>query len=233
MSAHTDVAAYSLGLLDPQDRLAFEEHLADCESCAAELAAFVGLAELLVGVEPVEVGSAEAGSAKAEGTAEPDEAAVVELISRRAIARRHRVRQRLGLAAAAGLVLLGGGVAVGMATAPRQAPELAQLTGQAHSATDKLTGASGTVHLVAKPYGTQITLDLSGVRGPLTCQLVAVSRTGQRAIAVDWRVPATGYGVPGHPMHLIIIGGTAITPQDLSRLVIDVVGGSTLLSIPI
>jgi Flp pilus assembly protein CpaB len=225
MSEHTDVAAYSLGLLDPQDRLEFEAHLTDCRSCAAELADFAGLAELLAGVEPVVLSPVEPDEA--------DEAAVVELISRRATALRQRARQRLVLVAVACLVVLAGGVAAGMATAPEQAPQLAQSAGQAHSATDKLTGASGTVHLVAMPYGTKITLDLSGVHGPLTCQLIAVSKTGQRAIAVGWRVPAAGYGVPGQPMHLVIAGGTAILPQDLSRVVVNVVGGGMLLSIPI
>lgn len=245
MSEHTDVAAYSLGLLDPQDRLEFEAHLAGCESCAAELSDFAGLAELLVGIgpvdaDPVDAGPTDAGSAGPDtagpGTAGPDEAedaAVVELISRHASARRQRARQRFGLAAAAGLVVLGGGIAVGLATAPGSAPVVAQPAGQAHSATNDLTGVAGTVHLIAKSFGTQIRLNLSGVHGPLTCQLIAVSKTGQRAIAAGWRVPTTGYGVPGHPMHLVIIGGTAIMPNDLSRLVVDVVGGGTVLSIPI
>ena len=260
MSEHTDVAAYSLGLLDPQDRLEFEAHLAGCESCAAELSGFVGLAELLAGIEPVDAepvdaeptdarpinarpinarptGAALTGAGSAgPGAAEPDEAedaVVVELISRHASARRQRARQRLVLAAAAGLVVLGGGIAAGMATASGPAPLAARPIGQAHSATDELTGVSGTVHLVAKPFGTQITLDLSGVHGPLTCQLIAVSKAGQREIAVGWRVPATGYGVPGHSTHLVIIGGTAIMPHDLSRLVVEVVGGGTVLSIPI
>jgi hypothetical protein len=120
-----------------------------------------------------------------------------------------------------------------VATGPWQAAQLARSAGQAYAATDKLTGASGTVHLVSKPFGTQLTLELSGVHGPLTCQLIAVSKTGQRTIAVGWRVPATGYGVPGHPMHLVITGGTAIMPQDLSRVVVNVVGGGMLLSIPV
>jgi hypothetical protein len=71
------------------------------------------------------------------------------------------------------------------------------------------------------------------VHGPLTCQLIAVSKTGQRMIAGSWRLPASGYGVPGHLTHLVITGGTAIMAQDLSRVLIDVVGGGTLLRIPI
>jgi anti-sigma factor RsiW len=50
MSEHTDVGAYSLGLLEQQDRRAFEAHLADCQTCAAELAELAGMAGLLTGV---------------------------------------------------------------------------------------------------------------------------------------------------------------------------------------
>ena len=44
-SEHTDVGAYALGLLEAQDRQAFEEHLATCPSCAAELAELSGMKE--------------------------------------------------------------------------------------------------------------------------------------------------------------------------------------------
>jgi hypothetical protein len=46
-------------------------------------------------------------------------------------------------------------------------------------------------------------------------------------------VPAPGDGVPGHPAHLVIQGGTSIAPGDLARIDIDVVNGRTLLSIPV
>jgi hypothetical protein len=86
---------------------------------------------------------------------------------------------------------------------------------------------------VSKPWGTQVTLDLSKVRGPLDCELVAVSRNGERRVVAGWLVPAAGYGVPGHPGHLILEGGTAIATNDLARLEVDVIRGRTLLSIPV
>lgn len=219
---HFDVGAYSLGLLEPRDRQAFEAHLARCLSCAAELAELSGMAQLLRGIRPVEAG--------------PDEATVTTLVRRRAASQRRRSRWQVALGAAAGIVLLAGGVAVGITTAPGQSgPGAAQLTivGQRHSAADPVTGVAGTVGLLSKAWGTQVTLDLSKVRGPLECELMAVSRNGERRVVAGWLVPAAGYGVPGHPGHLILEGGTSIPAGDLTRLEVDVVRGRTLLTIPV
>ena len=225
MTAHTDVGAYSMGLLEEQDKRAFEDHLAGCPACAAELAELSPMAALLRGVEP---------SDAARG--EPAEAQVTELIRRRARQQRHRRRWQVALGAAAGIVLIGGGIGVGVAASPQHAGPPAQgavLTGQLHSATDPGTGATGTVGLVAKAWGTQVTLDLSKVHGPADCELIAVSRTGERRVVMGWRVPAPGDGVPGHPAHLVIQGGTSIPRADLARVDVDVVNGQTLVSIPV
>ena len=225
MTAHTDVGAYSMGLLEEQDKRAFEDHLAGCPACAAELAELSPMAALLRGVEP---------SDAARG--EPAEAQVTELIRRRARQQRHRRRWQVALGAAAGIVLIGGGIGVGVAASPQHTGPPAQgavLTGQLHSATDPGTGATGTVGLVAKAWGTQVTLDLSKVHGPADCELIAVSRTGERRVVMGWLVPAPGDGVPGHPAHLVIRGGTSIPRNDLARVDVDVVNGRTLVSIPV
>ena len=140
------------------------------------------------------------------------------------------------MGAAAGIVLIGGGIGVGIAAAPQHgsAPEPGvALAGQLHSATDPGTGVAGTVGLVTKAWGTQVTLDLSKVRGPAECELVAVSRTGERRVVMGWLVAAPGDGVPGHPAHLVIRGGTSIPRSDLARVDVDVVNGRTLVSIPV
>ena len=130
-------------------------------------------------------------------------------------------------------VLIGGGVAVGLAAAqPPTAPQ-ASVAGVRHSATDPRIGLTGAVGLVTKAWGTQVTLDLSRIRGALQCELIAVSRTGERRFVMGWFVPAAGYGVPGHPAHLLVQDGTATAQKDLSRLTVIVVRGRTLLSIPV
>lgn len=221
---HTDVAAYSLGLLEDSDREDFEAHLAQCPSCPDELADFAAMADLFAGSGPVLVEN--------EG---PDQAKVADLVSRRAAAVRRQTRQRALVALAASVVLLAGGVAAGQAVASPKAvtPTTLRVTGSRHSASNPSTGITGLVGLVSKPWGTEVTLDLSKVRGPLECELVAVSRTGERRVMMGWLVPTAGYGVPGHPAHLLIQGGTSIDLLDLSKLEVEVVHGGTLLTIPV
>jgi predicted anti-sigma-YlaC factor YlaD len=220
MSDHTDVGAYSLGLLEQSDREAFEDHLAGCEACAAELAELSSIADLLRGVEPVEP----AGEPPAEAT-------VTQLIRRRAATQRYRARWQRAAGVAAAAVLLAGGIAVGIAAAPQGSQPVA--FGQQHSATDPVTHVAGTVGLVAKGWGTQLTLDLSRIHGPLICDLVAVSKSGATQVALSWMVTKAGDGVPGHPAHLIVAGGTSIPLKDLARVDVNVVNGGTLLSIPV
>ena len=223
MTAHTDVGAYSMGLLEEQDRREFEDHLAGCPACAAELAELSPMAALFQGVELRGRGARRRGG--------------------------HRPHPPPGQAAAAAQALAGGAGGGGRHRADRRGYRRGDrgwhrstavprrralaLTGQVHSATDPGTGVAGTVGLVAKAWGTQVTLDLSKVRGPAECELVAVSRTGERRVVMGWLVAAPGDGVPGHPAHLVIRGGTSIPRSDLARVDVDVVNGRTLVSIPV
>ena len=61
MTAHTDVGAYSMGLLEERDRHEFEDHLAGCPACAAELADLSPMKGLLRKVSRVPLRSGRAG----------------------------------------------------------------------------------------------------------------------------------------------------------------------------
>lgn len=219
---HVDVGAYALGLLEDQDRAAFEAHLATCTSCTAELSALSPVAALLNGLEPVEA----PGDDQAARTP-------VDLLRRRAEASRRRRRWQIAVGAAACAAALGGGLAIGLGAASHPAPGSVALAGQLHTAADPATGATGTVGLVTKAWGTQVTLDLAGVHGPVECELIAVSKTGDQRVVTGWFVPAPGDGVPGHPAHLLVQGGTAIALGNLARFEVRVVQGQTLLAIPV
>jgi putative zinc finger protein len=217
---HTDIASYSLGLLNEQERLEFDDHLADCPACQEELAEFAAMADLFVGVDPVQ-----------EPEQPPDESAVVDLLNRQVSRQRKRNRQRALLAAAACLVLLAGGILAGRAVAPGQPSGVVTMAGIQHQAVNPASGIKGIVGLTPHPWGTQVILQLSHVRGPLDCELIAVSRSGQQRVMVGWLVPATGYGVSSHPADLLIEGGTSIQMNDLASIKVQVRNGPTLLNI--
>ena len=223
MSEHTDVGAYALGLLEPRDRQAFEEHLAGCPACAAELAELSGMKSLLSDLGPVE--------APAD---EPAEANVTDLVRRRAESQRRHTRRQVLLGAAAGVALLAGGAAVGVAVAGQPASQVSQNAGRTVSAVDQQTGVHGTATLVAKPFGTQVTVDLAHIQGPLECQFIAVSRTGARFQIGTWFLPpGVKFGSPSHPGHLLLKGWTTIKPGDLSRIDVVAEGQGTQVSIPV
>jgi hypothetical protein len=224
-ATHTDVGAYSLGLLEEHDRLEFEAHLAECDACRAELAELSPLAGLLSGLGPVE-----------EPGAGITEASITDLVHRRATAQRRRSRRQLLVAAAAGVALLAGGLAGGIAAASGHTKVITAapgVTGTRHSAVNLASHLNGTAGLVPKAWGTQISLDLANIRGPLECQLIAVSKTGEKRIVTGWFVPAAGYGVPGHSAHLLVLGGTSIPAAELSSLDVNVLNGRTLLTIKV
>jgi len=60
-----------------------------------------------------------------------------------------------------------------------------------------------------------------------------VSKAGEQKVVSGWFVPAPGDGVPGHPAHLLVQGGTAIQLGNLARFEVRVVQGQTLLTIPV
>ena len=221
-SEHTDVGAYALGLLEPRDRQAFEEHLAGCPECAAELAELSGMKTLLSDLGPV------------AAPAEPTVANVTDLVRRRAESQRRHTRRQVLLGAAAGVAVLAGGVGVGLAVAGQPASQVSQNAGRTVSAVDEQTGVRAKATLVAKPFGTQVTVDLAQIQGPLECRFIAVSRTGTRFQIGTWFLPPhVKFGSPSHPEHLLLKGWTTIKPGDLSRIDVVAEGQGTQVSIPV
>jgi Putative zinc-finger len=221
-SVHTDVGAYALGLLEAVDRQAFEEHLAGCPACAAELKELSGMKGLLTGIDPVD-----------EPAGEPTEAEVTDLVRRRALSERRRVRWQSVVAAAAAVILIAAGVGIGLATAPQShAPTAEPLVvlsvhqNATAAGANPHTGVTGVAGLVKKPFGTQVTLNLK-MKGPLECQIVAVSKTGERTVIATWFVPPVDFGGALHPAPLHIQGWTTIKTGDLAHIDVDRVTDAT------
>jgi hypothetical protein len=227
---HLDVGAYVLGLLDGADRAAFETHLADCPRCQAEVARLGAL-------EPLLAEYAAGGAEPVEPSAQLLDGLLDEVAVRR---RRQSVRRRWLVAVAAALVLGGPAVTAGVmeagvattAAAPSGPSPTAPATGPVvTSSATAPGGASATVGVAPSAWGSTITLALSGVTGPRTCDLVAVSEYGAHQTVSTWTVPGSGYGGSAPQLH--ITGGTGYAPGDLSHFEVrDLMTGQLLVSVP-
>ncbi|MFF5111232.1 anti-sigma factor family protein [Streptosporangium sp. NPDC000509] len=232
---HTDVGAYALGILGEPDRTAFSDHLATCPSCTAELRELSGVADALAGIGPLRDDAAGAG--------EGNPAEVVNLLRRRRTADRRARRGTFVIGAAAAVTLVAGGIAAGTAISGESGnvpvghsahgpAEEAYRTGTP-LAGKGASGVTGGLVLETKGWGTHAVLELKGVKGPLECELVAVSPTGERRVVTGWAVPERGYGVPGSPEPLYVHGGVAWGPAGIDHFEVRTNGGDTLLTVAV
>ncbi|SCG77102.1 anti-sigma factor family protein [Micromonospora humi] len=235
---HMDVAAYALGVLDAQDAERFEEHLATCWACAAELETMVPVVGMLAGID------GEAMAALEQTHTDP---ALLDrtLVAVRRDRRRTRVRQLLATAAA--VVVFGGlsGVAAGFLgddapptpqaaptpSVPTAAPSSGpadpnqpglggdkEIEGDQHNATDAGTGVKTTMWLAKKEYGTQISVQLSRLPGPRTCRLLVVRKNSTTEVVGTWSVPGSGYGTNQNQLSLLLSASTSAPLGDIQKV---------------
>jgi hypothetical protein len=237
---HKDVASYALGILDEADALRFEEHLADCATCALELEALLPVSALMSQIDGDSFVAAEQTVREGRMLDEMVNAVTYD---------RSRVRVRRMLALAAGVVTLllvsgvsvltgaafggndGPPVAAGNPTTTRSGPDPGTGwggdidpmagPGEKFSQTDATTKVQAEVLLDPKEWGTQVSLRVKSVRGPLTCQLVAVGDDGLGEVVYTWSVPQRGYGTKANPAPLFLMGATAVARNDIDRLEIQ------------
>jgi len=171
------VGAYVLGALDPAERERFEEHLAHCAVCLAEVAEFAPLPALLDRVRPDDLQPLAV-------TPSPELFERVSAAARREESRPQRARRWL-LVAAAVLAVLGVGTGV-----------VVWATGSGGS--DTVTASNGPVRATvdARPAndGSAIEVTVAGLRPRETCRMVAVDADGDSHPAGEWPVSADGDG---------------------------------------
>ncbi|SEO25475.1 zf-HC2 domain-containing protein [Actinacidiphila rubida] len=225
MTPHVDVGAYLLGALDDAEMAAFEDHLAGCEECAAAL-------DELIGVVPVLEEVREDGVAFAEPPG--GDAMLDRLLAQVTAERRARRRRRLAAVAAAAVLVVGGPTVAVLATEGSAGAPVASPTFAADrvSASNPATGASAVVGVADKPWGTAVDLRLTGVRGPLTCSLVAVDGQGHRQSIATWSVPDAGYGTDAQPRPLTVHGATDLHKGQIRTWEIRTDQGRVLVAVP-
>ncbi|MFG3704851.1 anti-sigma factor family protein [Micromonospora sp. NPDC047670] len=248
---HMDVAAYALGVLDEHDTQRFEEHLATCWACAAELETMVPVVGMLSDID---------GETMAAVEQTQTDPALLDrtLVAVRAHRRRSRFRQLLATAAA--VVVFGGLTAIGFvsiaedsapevvaeptASAPAERPTVAAssdpndpnlggpvaVEGEKTNVTDQTTGVQATFFVASKQFGTSVNFTLARLPGPRACRLVVVRKNNTSEVISTWSVPGTGYGTNANSEALTLSATTSTRKTEIKQFQVQSVDASGVAS---
>jgi anti-sigma factor RsiW len=171
-----DSAPYVLGALAPDERRAFEEHLASCDACTAEVRDFAGLPGLLSRLPADEVLS--------EPEDQPEPPSLLLPLLQRARAERRARRWRAVLVGAAAACLAAVGSAVVVDTVDRPPAQQQQATPLAFARANESIPVSAEATLTDVPGGTRI---------EMTCRYTGTIGSRQREYVL-LMVPKSGAG---------------------------------------
>lgn len=256
-SAHTDVAAYVLGVLSEAESTQFEAHLMNCPHCQLDLIELYQLPDVLDLVkrswpEPPM-------PAPGPRTLAPGPRVLRGLMEEAAVKRRRRKRIGLLAGAAAAAAVIAGPL-VTLAVQPADAVPPASLAapsgkqpppatsvlatsvpppstggpnqpggGQTYGRGSGGSAVSAVVTVSPVEWGSRVDLELRGIVGPLKCQLVAISTTGDDRVVSGWSVPPKGFGIPGSPDPLRLQGSTSLAVEQISRFEVRGDDGTVLV----
>lgn len=191
----TDLGAYVLGALEPDERRDFERHLDGCTSCRDEVARLSGLVPLLDRLEPDEA----ADVAQLLPPQTITRGAALRITVAAAQLRRQVLTWRLATAAAAAAAVL----AIGLWAPWESGPDRWLLHPSAGA-------VDGTAAALAWEWGTTVELDLTGLPPADRYVVWAVAADGRREQAGTWGETASG--------RARVRGASAIQRDDLARI---------------
>jgi anti-sigma factor RsiW len=220
------LGVYALGLLDDQEAQAIDEHLVTCAECRTVLDELVGVHQMLAFAPPAAFADA--------APAEPDLPAPI--LTMRA-PRRSGARIAALVAAAAAVLGLAvaGGVLIGQrstgaglaapTTVPTTTVGTPPVSGVRYASISTAGGARLTVRLEPAPGWVRINAAVSGIPSGVRCQLVVVSRTGERRVAVTWLVSPKGEATGTN-----LDGGVLIPAEQVDSIVAESLDGKEFVS---
>ncbi|MEV6594041.1 anti-sigma factor family protein [Streptomyces acidicola] len=248
---HETVGAYALGILDDAEATQFEAHLATCDWCAQQLDELAGMEPMLAALAdlPGAQGSPGIGESLA---AKPSPQLADRLVGEVVEHRAKRSRRNFFALAAGIAAIVAGPTAVFATTSGDDSSSSVQAGQHTKSAspakdafdvmtdkvtgTDKSTDVSATIATEPKAWGTHAVLELSNVKGPEKCSLIAVGKNGERETATTWAVPPRGYGIknatdPAAKEPLYTHGGLAMDANDIDYFEVMTFEGKKLVKV--
>jgi Putative zinc-finger len=182
------LGVYVLGAIDPAERAQVDEHLATCPECREELASLAGLPAMLRKVPVVEAERLAAAEEDPELTGMPSPEILTSLLGRTANVRRIRRWRGLAAAAAVALVAVAGGAAVTNALEPGGSQPTRPTIGATWQQTSG-TGPAGahlTVRYRHKPWGTEMEVNVTGLRPGSVCEFQVTNKAGGKSVVGSW-----------------------------------------------
>ena len=214
MSNHAELrlalGSYLVGALSPAERLELEVHLRDCPACSNELSDLSGLPGLLGRLTPEE--------AQWDFPPPPDNL-LADLLARAhviEIAQRHRLHRWQGagaVLAVAAAVLIGILVVPLANTSPTSYPLRAALAS---------APSSGEATLLAKTWGTQLTLTMNNLPSDTNCIAVVTGVGGRVEIIGSWG------STPSHAAEVTL--ATDISTLLLRTITVETSAGKRLMT---
>ena len=188
-------AAYVLGALSLDERKEYEHHLTQCDYCLNAVAQIAGIPGILSKIDPQSVEALMDGTVEVPAPPSWDESIFVQKLAKRAEQerRKSRIRQSIGLVAAAVISISVGVGAAGIFETPATSGTSAVAAGSNIRVTNLVPNImTATFHVTSKAWGTKIDWNCKYVTGNSSrygnhkYDLVATDKAGQKTVIATW-----------------------------------------------
>jgi hypothetical protein len=187
----TQLGAYALGALEPDEAREVDEHLATCAECRAEVAELAQMKDFLGEVPPEAFldGAPDGGDLLLQRTLREVRQLTPEPVAAPAKTSA-RWRSRWLMVAAAVVLVAGalvGGVAVGRSTAPQPA-DVPVAGSKQVTVTDTSSGATMATTVEPRPGWSWVQVQINGLKAGYQCEMIITDKAGDTWIAGSWKV---------------------------------------------
>lgn len=178
------LGVYIVGAIDPAERARVDAHLSHCPECREELAGLAGLPALLGRVPVADVERMVLGEEILE---EPPADLLDSLLAQVSVRRRARRWRTIAATAAAAVIAIGGGIAVGDAVVSNGGSQHAGVTSaELATGSNAATGVDAAVYYTTSASGMTMRVQVTGIRPGTRCKFWVNTKAGQNVLSGTW-----------------------------------------------